>query len=63
MAHDQVATIDREIHVNVEVLESLRAFYSTVPAAEFTEFASFVEPLLERHRTIKVLEWIPRVSL
>ena len=63
MAHDQVATIEREIHANVEVLESLRAFYSTVPAAGFAEFTSFVEPLLEHHETIQALEWIPRVSL
>ena len=63
MAHDQVVTIEREIHTNLEVLESLRAFYSMVPAAEFTEFTSFVEPLLARHRTIQALEWIPRVSL
>ena len=63
MAHDQVATIEREIHANVEVLESLRAFYSTVPAAGFAEFTSFVEPLLQHHGTIQALEWIPRVSL
>ncbi len=63
MARDQVATIEREIQANLEVLESLRAFYSAVPAAGFEEFTSFVQPLLQQHRTIQALEWIPRIPL
>lgn len=63
MARDQVATIEREIQVNLGILESLRAFYSAVPDASHAEFTSFVEPLLQEHRTIQALEWIPRVPL
>jgi len=63
MARDQVATIEREIQVNLEILASLRAFYSAVPDAGHAEFTSFVEPLLQEHRTIQALEWIPRVPL
>ena len=63
MARDQVATVEREIQANLEVLESLRAFYSAVPGAGHAEFTAFVEPLLEQHRTIQALEWIPRVPL
>ena len=63
MARDQVATVEREIQANLEVLESLRAFYSAVPGAGHAEFTAFVEPLLQNHRTIQALEWIPRVPL
>ena len=63
MARDQVATIEREIQANLEVLELLRAFYSAVPGVGFTEFATFVQPLLQQHRTIQALEWIPRIPL
>ena len=63
MARDQVATVEREIQANLEVLESLRAFYSAVPGVGFAEFASFVQPLLQQHRTIQALEWIPRIPL
>ena len=63
MARDQVATIEREIQVNLEVLESLRALYSTVPGVGHAEFTSFVRPLLRQHGTIQALEWIPRVRL
>ena len=63
MARDQVATIGREIQANLDVLESLRAFYSAVPGAGFEEFTSFVQPLLQQHRTIQALEWIPRIPL
>ncbi len=61
MARDQVASIEREIQVNLEVLESLRALYSAVPGVGHEEFTSFVRPLLQRHRTIQALEWIPRI--
>ena len=63
MARDQVATVEREIQANLQVLESLRAFYSAVPGAGHAEFTSFVEPLLQQHRTIQALEWIPRIPL
>ncbi len=63
MARDQVATVEREIQANLEVLESLRAFYSAVPGVGFAEFTSFVQPLLQQHQTIQALEWIPRIPL
>ncbi len=61
MARDQVASIEREIQVNLGVLESLRALYSAVPGVGHKEFTSFAQPLLQRHRTIQALEWIPRI--
>ena len=63
MARDQVATVEREIQANLEVLESLRAFYSAVPGVGHAEFTSFVQPLLQQHRTIQALEWIPLIPL
>ena len=61
MAGDQVSTIEREVLANLEVLESLRAFYNAVPRVGPEQFESFAEPLLRQHRTIQALEWIPRV--
>ena len=61
LARDQVATIEREIQVNLGVLESLRALYSAVPGVNHKEFTSFAQPLLQQHRTIQALEWIPRI--
>ena len=63
MARDQVSTIDREIQSNLEVLESLRAFHTTVADVKLADFESFVQPLLQRHPTIQALEWIPRIPL
>ena len=62
MARDQVATIEREIQVNLGVLESLRALYSALPVGH-EEFTAFVRPHLQQHATIQALEWIPRIPL
>jgi CHASE1-domain containing sensor protein len=62
MAGDQVSAIEREVLANLEVLESLRAFYKAVPRVEPEQFESFTAPLLRQHRTIQALEWIPRVT-
>ncbi len=61
LARDQVSTIEREVRSNLEVLDSLRAFYSTVPEVGHEQFESFTQPLRGLHQGIQALEWIPRV--
>jgi PAS domain S-box-containing protein len=60
-ARDRVQAIDREIETTLEALRSVQAFYNASELVERHEFAAFTQTLLQHHRQILAIEWVPRV--
>ena len=55
------ASLEKEVNVNLAILEGLQGLYSAAKHVDRNEFTVFAGPLLERHPTIQALEWVPRV--
>lgn len=53
--------IRQKIDSNINVLRSLKAFYDASTFIDRQGFKTFVTPLIENHKDIQSLEWIPRV--
>jgi PAS domain S-box-containing protein len=60
-AEDRARTVQRAIEADLHVLESIHSLYAASVMVERHEFREFVKPLLSRYRSIRGLEWIPRV--
>ncbi len=50
-----------ELETDFSILESINSFFIASEKVNRDEFALFVRPLIEKHRAIHALEWIPRV--
>jgi PAS domain S-box-containing protein len=59
-ATERNSALEREIQINLLVLSSLQA-YCSHGTVEREAFRNFVGPLLQQHRSIEALEYIPRV--
>jgi len=57
-----VASLDREIALNFEVLHSLKILFDRSEPTTHEEFSRAATAALKRHANIQALEWIPRVS-
>jgi len=55
-------SIQREIDLNLQVLQSLKSFYNASNFVDRDEFREFVGYFLKTHKSIQALEWIPRIS-
>jgi len=55
------ASLEKEVNVNLAILEGVQGLYFASKRVDRNEFAVFAAPLLERHPTIQALEWVPRV--
>ncbi|MCG6536327.1 MAG: CHASE domain-containing protein, partial [Syntrophales bacterium LBB04] len=55
-------TIQSEITLNVNIIQSIGGFFRTSETVDRKKFRSFVEGPLSRNKGIKVLSWVPRVS-
>lgn len=60
-ASDRILAIRQSVDADLDVVRSVVSFYGASRAVERDEFRAFVEPALARYRSIKALEWIPRV--
>lgn len=56
-----VASFEREIKVNLEVLRGVWDFLTAEPAANRHQFKIFTQDSLQRLSSILALEWVPRV--
>ncbi len=54
--------IKEEIDLDLENLNSIKAFYASTGYVNRIEFKEFTQPILERHPSIRALEWIPRMT-
>ena len=57
-----MASLDREIALNFEVLHSMKILFDRSEFPTDEEFARAATATLDRHPNIQALEWIPRVS-
>ncbi len=57
----QVASIQRELDFNLQVLQSVESFFNASIFVDRSEFKKFVSGFLKTHDDIKALEWIPHV--
>ncbi len=62
MAEGHVAAIQLALDNQVEVMDSVGRLFVASKFVERKEFHDFVQGALDRHRTIKALEWTPRVQ-
>ena len=58
---ERAASLYREVTVNLETLHSLSVMFSGDTIPTFRQFSSESRKILNRHRDIQALEWIPRV--
>jgi len=61
-ASHHAASIQKEIERNLDLLDSLAAFYAGSQMVERNEFADFVKKIAKRHMDHAALEWAPRVQ-
>jgi CHASE1-domain containing sensor protein len=60
--NESMASLDREIALNFEVLHSMKILFDRSELPTDEEFARAATATLDRHPNIQALEWIPRVS-
>jgi PAS domain S-box-containing protein len=58
----KIKAIRRNITANLQVLDSVKAFYNASSHINRQEFTTFITPLLFNHRNIQAIEWIPYIS-
>lgn len=58
----QSDAIQRELHLNFEILDSVKRFYTSSDDVNRDDFRNFVSGPLEEYKSIQALEWIPRVT-
>ena len=58
-----VASIRDRISGNLDVLDSVRAFFDASNSVDRIEFRTFSTPLLAKHENLKAVAWLPNVSL
>lgn len=60
--NDEVASIDREIRLDFEVLYALKGLFKSSEKVTANEFHQIAQSILTRHEDIQALEWIPRIQ-
>ena len=60
-AIDRLASVERAIEVELDVVRAIVAFFDSSTAVDREEFRTFVTPFLSRYDSIQAFEWIPRV--
>jgi CHASE1-domain containing sensor protein len=55
-------SFQRELDLNLQILNSLKYFYNSSNKITRAEFKSFVSNYLKEHKSIQALEWIPKVT-
>ena len=59
-SEERYEALRREIELNLNVLDSIKAFYNPNRISRL-QFREFVGHFLVRHPSIQALEWIPRI--
>ncbi len=58
---DKISILDMELLLKNEALYSLRGVFDNSDLVTYPEFKSFSKQILERHHSIKALEWAPKI--
>jgi len=58
----QVELIQKEVDINIDILESLGSLFKTNNNISREQFKKFVKRPLGKHKSLKALEWIPEIK-
>lgn len=58
----QVALVNQEVLLNIEILRGLKILFDSSEFVSHEEFSTATREILTNHKSIKALEWIPRIS-
>lgn len=61
-SQQKIASISKKIDLNLQILDSVTAFYQASNYVSREEFTTFIKPLLKSYQNIITIEWIPLVS-
>ncbi len=59
--NDKISILDMELLLKNEALYSLRGVFDNSDLVTYPEFKALSKQILERHNTIKALEWAPKI--
>ena len=60
-AEEMFGVLEKELEADLQILESIKAFYIGSEKVERPEFHDFTKFFFKKHPSIQALEWIPRV--
>jgi CHASE1-domain containing sensor protein len=60
-SYDRIAAARETLDFDFLALEMVRVFYDGSDQANRHEFSVFVKPFIQGHRSVHVIEWVPRV--
>ncbi|ARD43377.1 CHASE domain-containing protein [Colwellia sp. PAMC 21821] len=59
---EKVKTMSKNIDLNLQILDAVKAFYNASDYVSRQEFNAFVTPLLSNYQNIKAIEWVPYIT-
>jgi PAS domain S-box-containing protein len=59
---EKVKTISKNIDLNLQILDAVKALYNASNYVSRQEFNAFVTPLLNNYKNIKAIEWVPYIT-
>lgn len=59
--NDKVSALQLELALNIEAVHALKGLYESSTEVTFNEFNKLTRYQLDRHQSIRALEWVPRV--
>lgn len=58
----KIEKFSKEIAVNLQMLDSVKAFYNASDFVSRQEFSTFVTPLLVNYQNINAIQWLPLIT-
>lgn len=59
---EKVKEIRRNIDLNLQILDAVKALYNASSYVSREEFNAFVTPLLSNYKNLKAIEWVPYIT-
>ena len=59
---EKVKAISKNIDLNLQILDAVKALYNASNYVSRQEFNAFVTPLLSNYKNIKAIEWVPYIT-
>lgn len=59
--NNKLAYFERDLMLNLEVLFSIKGFFDNSTYVSLKEFTTYSQSILDRHKSIQALEWVPKV--
>ena len=60
-ANNYIESIEREIQVSLDCLESTHSFFLASDFVSRKEFNKFTTPYIKKHESLQAIEWVPYV--